>query len=116
MAGQKDPFCRKCFPWDSLDNKLLDFFISLGNLRNQKSNFLKVADFSIVKIDNEKCIYTRKINNHYLYIFINRSDFPIDISFYTNKASNSKILFSIGEKTNLYLLDAFGALIIEVEN
>lgn len=116
MEGQKDPFCRKCFPWDLLDKKLLDFFISLGNLRNQKSDFLKVADFSIVKIDNDTCIYTRNINNHYLYIFINRSDFPIDIYFYTSTFSNTKTLFSIGEKTSLYLLDSFGALIIEVEN
>lgn len=114
MAGQKDPFCRKCFPWNSLDNSLLDFFISLGDLRNQKSDFLKVADFSIIKIDNEKCIYSRNINEHYLYIFINRSDSPMDISFYTNKMSNSEILFSIGEQTSLYLLDAFGALIIEI--
>ena len=114
IAGQKDPFCRKCFPWDSLDHKLLEFFKSLGGLRNQKSDFLKIADFSIIKIDNERCIYSRNIHDHYLYIFINRSDFPIDISSYTNKMSNSKILFSIGEKTNLYLLDAFGALIIEI--
>lgn len=113
IYGQKDPFCRKCFPWDKMDNKLLDFFKNLGALRNKEAVFLRDADFSIITIDNEKCIYCRSLNNRYFYIFINRLNFPIYISSFMNKICNPQILFTVGEKTNLSMLDSFGALIIE---
>ena len=113
MYGQKDPFCRKCFTWDEMDYELLNLFKNLGSLRAKEADFLRDSDFSIVTIDNEKCIYCRSLNNRYFYIFINRLNFPTYISSFTDNICNPKILFTVGDKTDLSILDAFGALIIE---
>ena len=96
-----------------MNNELLDFFKNLGSLRNKEADFLRDSNFSIITIDNEKCVYCRSLNNRYFYIFINRLNFPIYISSFIDKICNPKILFTVGEKTDLSILDAFGALIIE---
>lgn len=114
LFGQKDPFCRKCFAWQRIDKKLLHFFKSLGKLRHSEANFLSDANFDIVKIDSEKCIFVRNLNNRNLYIFLNRTDKFIDISDYTNCLCIRKSLFTLGRKTSCELLDCFGALVIEV--
>ena len=33
VEGYKDPFCRACYPWDSQNKLLLDFYTELGKLR-----------------------------------------------------------------------------------
>lgn len=39
MEGYKDPFCRKTFPWDNINNDLLDLYKKLGQIRNDKAFF-----------------------------------------------------------------------------
>ena len=80
LSGQKDPFCRKCFPWNRIDKKFLHFFKNLGRLRNSFADFLSIANFNIVKINNELCIFTRDFDDKSLLIMVNRADFAVDIS------------------------------------
>lgn len=128
MYGYKDPFCRKCFPWNRIDKKLLMFFRNLSKVRYQHSDFLSKADFHVCDIDDKKCIFMRTFENKSLIVFINRTDSKIDItdnSFdlcFINKGSKKlvkcsfdvNILFSIGKNSDMTSLDPFGAILIEV--
>ena len=111
LFGQKDPFCRKCFPWNRIDKKFLHFFKNLGKLRNSFADFLSIANFNIVKINNELCIFTRDFDDKSLLIMVNRADFAVDISDFSSNLRNISILFSIGNST-LQELDCFGALVL----
>ena len=111
LSGQKDPFCRKCFPWNRIDKKFLHFFKNLGKLRNSFADFLSIANFNIVKINNELCIFTRDFDDKSLLIMVNRADFAVDISDFSSNLRNISILFSIGNST-LQELDCFGALVL----
>lgn len=112
IAGQKDPFCRKCFTWNHIDKKILRFIKALGRFRKSFSDFLAVADFDVCEIDDEKCILSRSYGNTILLVFANRSDhqIPIDVSNY----NSCRLLFSLGKNSSLKLLDAFGAIVVEV--
>lgn len=138
LAGQKDPFCRKCFTWDHIDEELLHFMRCLGNARTSISNFLASASFDVCEIDDSKCIYCRYSKDKILFVFANRSDSDISIeipdyiSNYILKNSsnlffngfhkkgidtnshNYKVLFSLGKTSNIYSIDAFGAVVVEV--
>lgn len=111
LSGQKDPFCRKCFPWNRIDKRFLHFFKNLGKLRNSFADFLSIANFNIVKINNELCIFTRDFDDKSLLIMVNRADFAVDISDFSSNLRNISILFSIGNST-LQELDCFGALVL----
>lgn len=111
LSGQKDPFCRKCFPWNRIDKKFLHFFKNLGKLRSSFADFLSIANFNIVKINNELCIFTRDFDDKSLLIMVNRADFAVDISDFSSNLRNISILFSIGNST-LQELDCFGALVL----
>ena len=111
LSGQKDPFCRKCFPWNRIDKKFLHFFKKLGKVRNSLADFVAVADFNIIRIDNELCIFSRNFDDKSLLIMVNRADFEVDISDFSTSLRNLSVLFSIGNST-LQKLDCFGALVI----
>lgn len=133
IAGQKDPFCRKCFAWNHIDKKLLHFMRGLGKFRSSISDFLSTASFDVCEIDDSKCIYSRYSNDKILFVFANRSDSEIliDIPKYVfnfnlnsnsllclnqiSKTGNCKILFTLGKNSSISCIDAFGAVVVEVD-
>lgn len=128
LSGFRDPFCRKCFPWDKIDKKLLKFFRNLSKVRKEQSAFLAESDFHVCSIDDEKCIYIRTLGNKSLIVFINRTDSKVDITRdslnlcfinkslkkLTNCLFDTKILFSIGKDSDMTNLDPYGAILLEV--
>lgn len=113
LYGQKDPFCRKCFPWNRIDKKLLHFFKRLGKIRHSLSEFLGTAEFDIVNIDNDLFVFTRHTDCRYLYIFINRSDNVVDISKYFSDFDKYKVLFSANKNFDSFYLPKLNYLIVE---
>ena len=50
MYGYKDPFNRKCFEWDKIDEDMHKFFVQIGKLRKQ-NKFLSDAEIKIIQAD-----------------------------------------------------------------
>lgn len=50
MQGCEDPFCRRCYPWGSEDNDLVEHYRKLGKLRARTE--LQHGSFRIIKADN----------------------------------------------------------------
>ena len=79
LYGYKDPFNRKCFPWDKIDNELYDFFIELGNARKQ-ADFIATANLDIIEANENIFSFERFISNlvkdenKRIFIAINRSE------------------------------------------
>lgn len=80
IAGGKDPYCRKCFPWGQENKEILRFYKQLGEFR-KSSQSLKTGNFSPLffslkvfafKRENEKetlfCIFNLKENDFKFYL------------------------------------------------
>lgn len=62
LYGYRDPFNRRCFPWDNIDADLHDFFVKLGKIKN-KYNFLSEAEFKIIRADSDVLIFERFVSD-----------------------------------------------------
>ena len=92
--GYKDPFNRKCFPWDRIDKDILRFYKRIGAMRNQNHKEFKNADYHLVLCNKDILCYIR--NN--LLIVINRSDVPKKIVLPKQFKTGSKIIFASDNK------------------
>ena len=132
LSGQKDPFCRKCFTWDRIDKKILNFIKKLGKVRRSLADFLTNADFDVCEADDEKCIISRFSDTRMVFVFVNRQNHKIyqNIPFYilnntngrTQEALNTflrnyscefKTIFTLGN-SDITCIDAYGATVVEV--
>lgn len=123
LYGYKDPFNRKCFPWDNIDNELHNFFVKLGKIHKTNS-FLESAELKIVKADNDVFIFERfesedeldNLNKHKhtkrMLIAVNRSenDVSVDLPEIYNNWNN---VFEINSSDNL--LKKYGIIIRTVK-
>lgn len=90
VHGYKDPFNRKCFPWDRIDKDLLRFFKRIGAMRKHNRKEFKNKDFRIVRCDKDIVCYTR--NN--LLVIVNRSEGAKKVILPEKFAEKSKIIFA----------------------
>lgn len=95
LSGQKDPFCRKCYPWDRRDKKLLKYFKELGEFRKKDKEFFKLADFEVSWVDDERCVLERKLANRKMRLVLNRTDRVLDISSDIYEEKNVKVIFGV---------------------
>lgn len=93
MYGYKDPFNRKCFPWDNIDKELLDFYISLGKAK-KKIEFLSKAKTKIIKTNENVFVFERYEGNDKILIAINRSETDIELEL-GEEYQNSEIIFEV---------------------
>lgn len=114
IAGQKDPFCRKCYTWNKRDKKLLRFFKRLGKLRTSEKKFFANADFKVINIDNEVCILERRDKKRTLLLIINRCDYTVDISKYTSGKEHYRIVFSTSKNVNVTHVNSCEGMILEI--
>ena len=61
LYGYKDPFNRKCFPWEKIDEDLHSFFVILGKIHNE-NKFLKNAELKIIRADKDVLVFERFIS------------------------------------------------------
>ena len=88
--GYKDPFNRKCFPWDRIDKDLLRFYKRIGAMRNHNRKEFMNANFELIRCDKDIVCYIR--NN--LLIVVNKSDAPKTIYLPEKFKIGSKIIFA----------------------
>ena len=75
MEGFGDPFCRRCFDWNKLNNDLISFYQKLGALRNNNKNFFATADYQTIFCEDGILLFSRKTNDEELYVYANASKF-----------------------------------------
>jgi glycosidase len=80
LEGYRDPFNRMPFPWGKEEQRLIDHYRTMGNIRNN-NDIYKAGDFKINYLDNDLLIFER-YNEEYSYItIINNSDKDLVASF-----------------------------------
>lgn len=78
MEGYRDPFCRKPFPWNKIDEDLLAFYRRLGEIRRTESA-LCGGLFRLLEVNEEYLVIRRYNDTDSITIVANRSD--RDISY-----------------------------------
>lgn len=114
LSGQKDPFCRKCYPWDNEDKELLEFFKTLGKFRSENSDFFAQAKLKVVTVDAEKCIIERMTDKRKLRLIINRTDRKISISASISLSEKTKVLLETKLSENKKELNPYSGIVIEI--
>lgn len=109
LTGYKDPFNRKCFTWDKIDNDLNDFFVNIGNIKNAKT-FLEQAEVNIICLDENIFMFERNNNSESLLIIVNRTNKKVDIEI-PDKFKYNKIIFKKNYEEDR--LQEYGYIIIE---
>ncbi len=76
MYGYRDPFNRRCFKWDDIDDELHSFFVKLGKIRKE-TTFLASAEINVLRADKDIFAFERiSVGNsdERLLIVVNRSE------------------------------------------
>jgi len=114
LSGQKDPFCRKCYPWDNEDKELLEFFKTLGKFRSENSDFFAQARLKVVTVDAEKCIIERMTYKRKLRLIINRTDRKISISASIFLGEKTKVILETKVSENQKEINPYSGIVIEI--
>ena len=70
MEGYADPFCRRCFEWDNMDNEIQKYFIEAIKLRKSSKAFTKGEFETVYKINNAYA-FLRAYGNDKFIICVN---------------------------------------------
>jgi len=73
MEGYHDPFCRMPYPWGREDAELVEFYRTLGRIRQEEA-VLKGGEFKLLRAEDGCIVYAREKEDNSLIIAINRSD------------------------------------------
>ncbi len=82
MEGYGDPFCRRCFPWDGMDEELVEYFRLLGEIRTQRFHgILTDGGYREVFADVSCLVFERRKDDRAIYVFCNLSSSEYRIRF-----------------------------------
>jgi len=79
MEGYRDPFCRRPFPWHNMDEDLLAYYRTIGNLRRDEP-VLKDGVLHLLQVGEYAVLFARTPWNgesHQIVIAVNRSGHPV---------------------------------------
>lgn len=111
MQGFEDPFNRRFFSWNNIDNDLLEFYQKLGALKNNY-DCMKNGKFKVGHINSDVVILSRMVSSQKgIFAFVNRAD----KCCFLKVPKNYKIIISLGEnvcKNGVLKLGSFSACII----
>ncbi len=86
LEGGHDPDCRRCMPWDEVDNgthsELLDAVHELIRCRRQEDTFRSLYFHFPDEIEEKRCIEYIKLDkdNRKIKVLLNAADHPIEIT------------------------------------
>ena len=87
VTGYKDPFNRKPYPWDNIDEELLRHYRELGKMRNQYRDFFETAiDFRNEIFSDRLELSRMNSKGEQIVLSLNRvtERFEIKIAVYSN--------------------------------
>lgn len=107
LAGFKDPFNRKPFPWDNINQDLYEFYCTMGKFRNKyKEIFSDSRNFKIILIDDEKMIYKR---NEFIFIVnVTDKDLMLDEEYKTKE-----FVFTYQLQNLKNIVPKYGAIVVK---
>lgn len=73
MEGHIDPFCRQCFDWEHQNQELYNFYVKIGEIRQNNKEIFKNGDFEVLYTEGGFIFYKRTNGNDSLYIYVNNS-------------------------------------------
>ena len=73
MEGHIDPFCRRCFDWEHLNEDLIGFYSKLGDIREKYRDIFKDGDFKEISVNESLIFYKRTKNKSNIYVYANNS-------------------------------------------
>ncbi|MBR6005481.1 MAG: hypothetical protein IK063_04560, partial [Clostridia bacterium] len=85
LEGYRDPFCRRPFPWNSIDEDLLGFYRTIGAIRENEA-LLADGVFRNIACREELFVFERipfKKGKNKLLVIINRSERVLPLKFDT---------------------------------
>ncbi len=71
--GHIDPFCRRCFDWDHLNEDLIAFYQRLGEIRKEHREIFKDGDFQDVYVSEGVLVFKREKDGKQIFTYTNQS-------------------------------------------
>lgn len=71
QEGHIDPFCRRCFDWEHLNEELIGFYTKLGEIRKKYRTIFKDGDFISLHVENGLLFYKRENARGAVYVYAN---------------------------------------------
>lgn len=71
MEGYIDPFCRRCFDWEHLNQDLISFYRKLGGIRRDLQDIFSDGDFYEVFHDESMVLFARRGKTRRCYVYVN---------------------------------------------
>lgn len=79
LEGYRDPFCRMPYPWGKEESELVEFYRTLGKIREENRNIFAEGEFKVNYIDDALIVYTRSYLKDKICVIANASN--INASF-----------------------------------
>lgn len=108
ICGYKDPFNRKCYPWDSQDTDLLSFYQNIGQFRTMYIG--AKSSFRILNADKDVFAFERSNSKNTIFVAINRGNVPRTLNMIDTYKQGSKHVFSLNVNFNQLL--PYGGIVI----
>lgn len=110
LHGYKDPFNRKCFPWDNIDEELLTFYQKMGELRSHFHG--DDSETKFLQADKDIFIFERFQMENSVFVAVNRSSKEKRIEL-PIRGRKVKHLFSVNG-ANKNILPPLGGIVVIV--
>lgn len=78
LEGYRDPFCRRPFPWQDMDEELLHFYQKVGMCR-KKEPVLSTGDLRLCTVTRDLLVFTRTLEGEQITVYVNRGDEPLPV-------------------------------------
>ena len=76
VEGYHDPFCRMPYPWGREDSSLVEFYRTLGKIREENRNIFAEGEFKVEYVDDAIIAYTRIWENEEICVVANAASYP----------------------------------------
>lgn len=84
MEGFGDPFCRRCFDWENLNEELISFYKKLGKIRKRHTDLFSKGKFETVFSEEGLIVYKRIFDQNEIYVFTNNSSKKYELNLEGN--------------------------------
>lgn len=111
LMGGKDPFCRRCFPWNNISSEIFNFYVVLGKIR-RNYDCLKNGEFFPIYYKDKAIVYTRKNNVDSLTCAFNLFDHEKAIELPETGKSYTKLIGDVTLNKNSIILPPYSFTII----
>ncbi|MBQ2723093.1 MAG: glycoside hydrolase family 13 protein [Clostridia bacterium] len=78
MQGEKDPFCRGCFPWGQEDQTLTHYYQKLGKIRLANSVFAD-GDLTLIPSPGRAIAYRRTLGKQNVIVAVSKEDYYMQL-------------------------------------